>query len=151
MNIKEDLTDEEFLNREDLHARIRNRLMPENGGMPNERVHATNPHDCGCKKDYPFSDILPKDETYIDFTKNKERIGMVVADIGLKCTGVMTFVHTLKNHYPEESLASTMDGLQDAVDSLEEALNGLKIYLESQEMAARDVLKSGGTWVKRSL
>lgn len=106
--------------------------------------------DCGCNKNYPFADILPKDESYIDFTKNKEIVGMVVNDIGMKCSNIMTFVHTLKNYYPTELLDSNLVGLRDSVSTLETALTALKEHLISREELARDVLKSNGTWIKRS-
>lgn len=133
--------DLDFITREDAHAMSRRQLQSH---------HKAVDGDCGCKKDYPFADILPKDESYIDFTKNKEIIGMVVHDIGMKCSNVMTFVHNLKNHYPGQILDSNIDGLDSSVETLRQTLAALKQHLESREELARDVLKSDGTWVRRS-
>jgi hypothetical protein len=131
--------DVEYLTRGDRRPQ---RYNSQSGGSPDEH---------GCNKDYPFADILPKDEAYIDFLKNKEVVGIAVNDIGMKCSSVMNFVHNLKNYYPEELLKNNIEGLQNSVTSLNSALTELQEYLLAREKLAREVLKSGSTWIRRSL
>ena len=135
----------DYLTRSDLESR-RNQNYPNHS----ENTRSVKPDDCGCKKDYPFAGILPKDETYIDFVKDKEMVGMVVNDIGLKCSNIMSFIHNMKNYYPDQILDNNIIELKTSVETLDKVLESLKNNLRSREELAREVLKSDGTWIKRS-
>jgi len=126
-------------------------LTRENSQRPPQNSQNPYEEDCkGCKKDYPFADILPKDETYIDYVKNKELIGMVVQDVGMKCSNIMGFIHNLKNYYPIDLLDENVNSLKNSVTALEQNLLNLKDHLQSRETLARSVLNSDGSWIQRS-
>jgi len=103
--------------------------------------------DCGCNKPFPFSEILPRDSSYLEFAKNKELVAFGVTDIGIRCTNILTYVNNLKDFYPEIIISSQMEGLKQAVADLESQLSSLKGYLEDQESKAKQVLDSDGSWI----
>ena len=106
--------------------------------------------DCGCDKPFPFSEILPRDSSYIDFAKYKEQVAFAVTDVGIHCSNILTYVNNLKDFYPEGTMKTGMTSVHASVAELEKLLGDLKDYLNDREQKARDVLDSDAAWIQVS-
>lgn len=104
--------------------------------------------DCGCNKPFPFSEILPRDASVIDFMKLKEEIAFAVTDVGIQCSNVLTYVNNIKDFYPEHTMTSSMDSVQSAVSGLEVLLKRLQNHLNERETKAREILEADGSWIQ---
>jgi len=120
-----------------------------------------NPYeeDCGCKKnkgkqsapqDYPYSDILPKDEAYIDFLKFKELVPTHMRYLFDRVNSLSSLIHTMNSAYAEEIVVEEMKAIRNAVDGLEKAFNNLGSCIQAREQAAREAMKQDGAWVRVS-
>lgn len=120
-----------------------------------------NPYeeDCGCKKnkggnivrqDYPYSDILPKDEGYIDYLKFKELIPSHMRYLFDRVNSLSALIHTMNAAYPEEIVIDEMKAIRKAVDGLEKSFTDFGNCIKSRESAAREAMKQEGPWIRAS-
>lgn len=138
----------------------RGQAVPDRPQPDVEMVIPGNPYkeDCGCKNknrdtlpfSYPFSDILPKDPSYIDFLKIQESVPSSLRSVYDKVTSIATLIHSIHNNFPEEAMKDELESLSKSVVRLEKSLKEYNEYLKSREALAKSTLEVDGPWVRVS-